>query len=58
MNFLKNLNSEIRAKVKQYIKNSKLRKKHHKQFIKNLMNQNHSVRYTANNIKSRLINNF
>ena len=52
----------MKANVKQNIKNSGLRKRkikeHHKQFIENLMNQNPSVRYTANKIKSRLINNF
>ena len=64
MYLLKNLNNEMKAKVKQNIKNSGFRKRkikikdHHKQFIENLMNQNPSVRYTANKIKSRLINIF
>ena len=62
MYLLKNLYSEMKAKVKQNIKNSGFRKikikDHHNQFIENLMNQNPSVRYTANKIKSRLINIF
>ena len=50
----------MKAKVKQNIKHSGLRKikEHHKQLIENLMNRKPSVRYTANKIKSRLINNF
>ena len=59
MQFLKILNNEMKAKVKQNIKYSGLRKikKHYKKLIENLMNRKPSVRYTANKIKSRLINN-
>ena len=62
MHYFKILNNEIKANVKQNIKYFGLRKRkikeHLKQFIGNLMNQNPSVRYTSNKIKSELINNF
>ena len=61
MHFSKILNNEMKAKAKQNIKNSVLRKRkikeHHKLFIENLMNLNPIVRYTANKIKTSLINN-
>ena len=43
MHFLKTLNNEMKAKVKQNIKNSRIQKRqikeHHKLFIENLMNR-------------------